>query len=262
MEDKDILKDSHIAIQSLLQSKDQLWHFMPLWLHGRLRFTGGWPAHKLRLWMEVWTLLEVPEDLRVHMVHELQFEWDPMTRTVSVHQGLQGQDVIGLLLTSYKLLWQWANWSDSRFLGIGRPGRQWVISELSGVKDLVDYITQAPGARLWYLNGYGRGHKPGVGSFIAAAGLAAKVGDAGTKRLMTDPRLLQQVEMLKADMQESCIFPLLWFGFFVPLHTPDPRTTPEPNTPSRKPVCMTAFRRKRSQSWPATPMVHGRRLLR
>ena len=204
IDDKDMLRDIYVSIESLRNSFDVLRTYMAEWVAARLSFARSrgaeWVDRRRALYHMLGADMDTADVLASDL--ELVFEdgrlWVCGTRS---SLALLIDDITDALQS----LWKFVRWSLSRFLTVGTSSRTLVAALITGLSDLVDFIYADGHADLWYLRGFTRLTSQ-YKAFVVKSAMISRVAEAALQELMEDSRVAIKYESLWATLSEE----MLW----------------------------------------------------
>ena len=198
--DADLLRNVHIAVESLRNSTDLLVRHVALWVNRHIRFVSPWATSQMQEWYELWTALGVEPDLCEILSCTLQFRWED--DAIFIVKDQEGSDCVGLIMNVLLDLWRFREFTDSRWLQTGTCGRSFIVALLTGIGSCVQEIRGDPTASEYFIGGFDR-LGANEKAFLAQAAIVSRVSDAAHVLLMEDGRVLEQLDELKESMNEE-----------------------------------------------------------
>jgi hypothetical protein len=205
-QDKDLLRDCYVAVESLRGGMDLVVAHLGEWVALRASFVAELGASEIDHRRCLWQALGVDMETSEVLACELQLAFTDgrlcLAERVSGTAGL-----VETVTTALLSAWRFVKWSDSRFLTMGTSARAIIVALLTGIEDLVGFI-QGSGASMYYLGGLSRVQEPSRRRFLAQAALVSRVAEGVMLELLEDSRVCQQYAVLWRTLSEE----MLWLA--------------------------------------------------
>jgi hypothetical protein len=203
-ENKDLLRDAYIVVESLRNSWSTLSSHLCEWIALRVTFSDELTMEQQELWRMVWTSLSVePETVEV-LATLLQFRFEGGRIHVS-QRSQEEVDVVPTICAALLSTWRFTKWTESRFCSVGVSSRALVAGLLTGLEDLVAFIIEKGSASLYYLNGFNR-LRGELKTFMVECAMVSRLTEGALLSLMEDPRVCRTYQELWRTVSEE----MLW----------------------------------------------------
>ena len=200
-EQKDLMRDIYISIESLRNSMDLLTGHLSAWVAQNLTFVPDLPPSLVDERKALWDVLNVGPEVAELLAETLQLM--ALDGRICVAESARHlPDLVGMITATLLAAWDFRRWTESRFLTVGHCARGVVAALLTGLQGLVSFIKADPSASLFYLNGFSRlsGIKK---TFLVECAIVSRVSDAALGLLMEDNRVVKQYDALCLALAEE-----------------------------------------------------------
>lgn len=200
----ELIQDVFIVVASVRNSFGLLVDHMGRWLHNKVLFVPDDDLPPMQERYELWTALGAEPELAEMLAFELRLQWcDSRLQVAASCTSIE--DLMGKISGALLALWEFRQFTSSRWATIGTSCRGVVAALLSGFDDLVKTVRKDPRASDYHISGYskltGRAKE-----FLCTAALAAYVCDGFLVELMTDNRLPLKAQELEDTMAQEIEF--------------------------------------------------------
>ncbi|CAE8697185.1 unnamed protein product [Polarella glacialis] len=198
---KENLKDAHISIQSLRNSMNILQGHVGRWVANIISFIPDRTFAVVDEMRAVWDTPVRNDAETVELVSViLQIRFNCIAQRLEIAESARSlPDLIGAIVSTLMSVWQFRQFTDSRWLTVGDAGRTIAAGLLTGLDSLVDEIKCAPHVSLFHLGGLAGDVK----GFLIEASIVSRPMDAVLALLMEDGRVAQRYEELTELVQEE-----------------------------------------------------------
>ena len=203
-QDTDLLQDVFIVVASVRNSYGLLCDHLGRWLREKVTFVPADQLPPMQERYELWTSLGAEPELAETLAFVLRLQWRDDRLEVAASCASQ-EDLMEQLSGTLLTLWEFRQFTTSRWATIGTSCRGVVAAILSGFNDLVKTVRKDPRASDYHISGYSK-LTTKVKQFVCTAALAAYVCDAFLVELMSDNRLPSKVQELEDCMAQEIEF--------------------------------------------------------
>ena len=193
-DDKELLRDAYIGVESLRNSWNLLSSNVASWATQRLHIVDNLADSEVQLRAAMWTALDVePETVEI-LSATLQLSFT--AERLCVCASAQAEpDLIGLVVSALMSTWRFTKWSGGRFVSVGVSSRAIVAALLTGMEDFVAFIEADSNNSMFYLNGFTRltGTRK---TFLVECAIASRVTEGVLHELTEDPRVCKMYDSL------------------------------------------------------------------
>jgi hypothetical protein len=205
--DPDLLKDTHISIESLRNSYGMLSQYMAAWLGKTILFVDEPLAGEVLY--DLYTLLGVEADSADALV-EMVLEGRLQVSRAWGDRADLCEKLSGALLH----LWRFSRFTASRWVTVGAACRALTLGLLTGLGSLVHAIVSDPSASKFHIGGFARIHGR-VTAFVVKVGVVAYIPETFLAELLEDDRLVARLDPLGRALDEELswvmrIKPAVW----------------------------------------------------
>lgn len=203
-ENKDLLRDAYICVESLRNSWTTISRHVCEWIALRLSYADDWSVEQIDQRRTVWTSLSVDCETAEVLAETLHLRF--ADGRLMVARSLQGQgDVVSTICAALLSTWRFRRWTESRFFSVGVSSRALVAGLLTGLEDLVQFIMDKGTASLFYLNGFKR-LRGDVKTMMTECAIVSRVTEGAMVSLLEDPRVCVTYTELWQSVSEE----MLW----------------------------------------------------
>ena len=201
--DKFSMTSCWVVFASLRSSIGQLGRCGSSWANQRIAFE-DW-SMPMEHAEQLWRILGMPAEV-VDELLRLQLRWDPSDGRLKVaRQFLHSSTVTEEVLKVLKATWKFAQFSESRFIGMGSTSRTLVAGVCLGLQDLVSYIKARPDESNWYINGFAR-FESKVKDMMALCCMVCFLPESVLAILAADDRLGVVYDQIKGEISDELSF--------------------------------------------------------
>lgn len=191
-------EDCHITIASLRNSAQMLHSHVGELISRRVRFERARASRNQVA--AFWSFMEIGSGM-LGLFLEVDPRWDG--EFLVVDPGLeQDEDFFSKISTVVLMCLRWFDWSDTRWLKVGKAARFYLRSLACGAEGLVRLVTDDASCSNFHLNGHQRSTAE-VRRFFFVAAMSAHAVEPVLSELMSDDRLLRNGGRLEGLMHES-----------------------------------------------------------
>ena len=198
----EVLKDQELTgkmwkvLASLRGGFQELATHVAAWVTAHLSFQDWDFEHREFLW----TMLGLSAEW-VEVMSDLHIRWQG-DRLCVAKAHLYNERVVSLVVAALMRVWQFREWTDSRWLTIGPSSRTMVAALLLGLEGLVEWVLKQPGVSSYRLGGFGSMDAAARDAFCLIAGTAF-VSDAALALFMDDDRVPRCMEALQRELHDE-----------------------------------------------------------
>lgn len=191
--DKECMRSCFLVHESLRHSYSILVKHLPCWIRSVLCFQ-DWNLRESQL---LYQLLEV-DDEWARTFSDLEIRFVDGKLCVAERHRTRA-DLLDVIIVCILKAWRFRQFSEGRFVTVGRCSRQLILSMLFGLEHYVGYVLKQ-GESQYYLGGVSRNLVPKVKCMTAMLALASKPSDNVLHAIMTDDRVPKMLPELDASM--------------------------------------------------------------
>ena len=205
-QDKDMLRDCYVGVESLRNSMGALDRELGSWVALKLSFHEGRGEGWVLRQVQLLEALKVSAEAVDLLAHQLQLYFDAGSGRLYVTEAARDMDdLVGRIVATLLEVWRFKKWSDSRWITLGQSSRTIVAALLTGVSGLVAHILQSENETPFYLRGF-KNLTAGRKHFLVLCSLVGRVPEAVMSELMEDGRVAQKYEDLWIQAAEEMRF--------------------------------------------------------
>jgi hypothetical protein len=192
LSDKDVVRDSYIAVESLRNGFDVIECNLVPWITAHLQFEDSPLSVEER--NRVWMLFGLSGGW-LDVAVSLQVRWENGCLKVGIEQ-LPGEPLVQRIKGLLMKLFKFSKFTDSRWVTLGTTGRAIIAGYMVGLPSLVDWCIKNPSTSSWYIKGFLR-MSDACRHLYSVVGLSSFVADSCLHLILKDgrlPRLMGQVD--------------------------------------------------------------------
>lgn len=203
--DPELLQDVFVVVASAKNSFGLLCDHLGPWMCSKLSFVPDDSLPPAQDRYELWTSLGVETELAETLAFELRLQWQAGRLEIAASCADSECDLVEKLSGCMLALWEFRQFTASRWATVGTSCRGVVAAILTGFSDLVQTIRSDPRASDYHISGYGKLTNK-VKQFVGTAAMAAYVCDAFLLELMADSRVPLRLRELEDAMNDEMRF--------------------------------------------------------
>ena len=202
--DAQLMGDMYIIVASVRNAYVLLHQHLAHWLQAKLVLVPDHELPPVQERVDLWTALGVDPDLVELLACKLRLQWEG--GKVEIAESCADlPDLLETLSTALLGLWQFQQFSASRWVTIGASCRNLVAAWLSGFDSLVAATRADPKASDFHIHGYTK-LTPDLRKFVAIAAFSSYTSEAVLAELIADSRVARRVAELEDAMAQEVGF--------------------------------------------------------
>ena len=199
-DNKDLLRDAYIGIESIRNSWTTITSHVCGWLVDRVSFEPSMSVGEIDHWRSVWSALDVDVETVEVLAEQLQLRFADGRLMVDIKVCEVG-NWVSLIESSLLSTRKLTKWTESRWMSVGTSSRSMVAALLSGLAYLYDFIRDSGYKYLHYLRGFERVNDE-VRAVLVECAIVSRVVEGALQLLMDDPRVCKQYDNLWQTISE------------------------------------------------------------
>ena len=203
--DPELLQDVFVVVASARNSFGLLCDHLGPWMCSKLSFIPDDSLPPAQDRYELWTSLGVGTELAETLAFELRLQWRGGRLEIAASCAKFKGDLVEKLSGCMLAIWEFRQFTASRWATVGTSCRGVVAAILTGFSDLVQTIRGDPRASDYHISGYGKLSNK-VKQFVGTAAMAAYVCDGFLLELMADSRVPLKLRELEDSMADEIGF--------------------------------------------------------
>ena len=193
-----LMNDIFIVIAAVRNSFALLHQYLAPWLSAKLTFVADHLLPPMDDRAAIWTALGAEPALVQQLAFELKLQWKDDQLQIAASCAALEDNLLEKLTASLLGLWEFRQFSASRWATVGTSCRGLVAAMLSGFESLVCFVRADPKASDFHIHGFTKLTLQAK-KFVATAALASYVSEAFLLQLMHDSR----VPLRSAELEEA-----------------------------------------------------------